>query len=115
MEPSNNIEPLTIELCYQILADYLIGNAGNDEWDTFVLESEIYDSMTTASAYKIYANEKECLGFEYCNKRNKATLFRRDNILESTGERVWGLNFTLEKDGRTKINYNYDKPDNYLG
>ena len=57
MESSNNIEPLTVELCYQILADYLIGNAGNDEWDTLVLESEIYDSMTTASAYKIYAKD----------------------------------------------------------
>lgn len=115
MKLPNNIEPLTAELCYQILADYLIGNVGGEEWDTLILESEIYDSMTTASAYKIYLNEKIYLNAEYRNKRNKATLFLKDDIFRSTGERIWGLVFTLVKNGSMKINYSYDKPDNYPG
>lgn len=42
-----------------------------------------------------------------------AVLFLRDNFLRTTGQRIWGLTFTLFLDGKFKIDYDYNKPDGY--
>lgn len=40
-----------------------------------------------------------------------AALFLRDNLLQSTGDRIWGLTFTLYRDGKFNIEYDYNKPE----
>lgn len=42
-----------------------------------------------------------------------ALLFLRDDLLRTTGQRIWGLTFTLYPDGKFKIEYDYDKPEGY--
>ena len=42
-----------------------------------------------------------------------ALLYLRDNLLQTTGQRIWGLTFTLWPDGKFKIEYDYDKPEGY--
>lgn len=39
--------------------------------------------------------------------------FLGDNLLETTGNRIWGVDFTLFPDGKFNIEYNYNKPDDY--
>lgn len=42
-----------------------------------------------------------------------AALFLRDHLLATTGDRIWGLTFTLYPDGKFKIEYDYNKPEGY--
>ncbi len=42
-----------------------------------------------------------------------AALSLRDDLLKTTGQRIWGLTFTLFPSGRFKIEYDYDKPEGY--
>ena len=55
------------------------------------------------------------LGFESVFEINDACIFLRDNLLQTTGQRIWGLTFTLWPDGKFKIDYDYDydKPEGY--
>lgn len=41
-----------------------------------------------------------------------ASLFLRDDILQTTGERISGFVFTLQNDGKFHIDYQYDATDN---
>ena len=42
-----------------------------------------------------------------------AALFLRDDLLKTTGRRIWGLVFTLYPDGKFNIEYDYNKPEDY--
>jgi hypothetical protein len=42
-----------------------------------------------------------------------AALFLRDDFLRTTGDRIWGLTFTLFPTGKFKIEYDYNKPEGY--
>lgn len=42
-----------------------------------------------------------------------ALLFLRDELLHTTGQRIWGLTFTLYPDGQFNIEYDYNKPEWY--
>ena len=37
----------------------------------------------------------------------------RDDLLATTGARIWGLTFTLHPEGKFKIEYDYNKPEDY--
>jgi hypothetical protein len=43
----------------------------------------------------------------------KAFVFIRDHLLATTGQRIWGLTFTLYPDGKFNIEYDYQRPDWY--
>ncbi|OUL97934.1 hypothetical protein [Variovorax sp. JS1663] len=42
-----------------------------------------------------------------------AALFLRDDLLKTTGQRIWGLTFTLYPDGKFDIDYDYNRPAGY--
>lgn len=42
-----------------------------------------------------------------------AALFIRDELLSTTGQRIWGLTFTLYPDGKFNIDYDYKIPDGH--
>jgi hypothetical protein len=42
-----------------------------------------------------------------------ACLFLREDLLRTTGNRIWGLTFTLYSDGKFNIEYDYNKPEGY--
>ncbi len=44
---------------------------------------------------------------------SNSILFLRDDLLETTGERIWGLTFTLFPNGKFNIVYDYNKPEGY--
>lgn len=43
----------------------------------------------------------------------RALCFLRDDLLRTTGQRIWGLTFTLFPDGKFKIEFDYNKPEGY--
>lgn len=50
---------------------------------------------------------------EVAGPASRAALFLRDDLLRTTGQRIWGLTFTLFPDGQFKIEYDYNKPEGY--
>lgn len=59
-------------------------------------------------------NQKgECPPDEINKLACEAVLFLRDDLLETTGKRIWGLTFTLYPNGKFNIDYDYEKPEDY--
>lgn len=111
---------MLVEEAYEIIARYAIACVGSEDWESVVIQSDIYDQMTSSKASKkikdnTYPLKQSHVSIELGDQRNDATLFLRDNILETTGERVWSMIFSLTKEGKMKINYGYEKPKNYEG
>ena len=46
-------------------------------------------------------------------QKTSAIRFLRDDLLRTTGQRIWGLTFNLYPDGKFKIEYDYNKPEEY--
>jgi hypothetical protein len=40
-------------------------------------------------------------------------VFLRNDLLKTTGQRIWGLTFTLYPDGKFYVEYDYNKPEGY--
>lgn|SRR5690554_6301668 len=111
---------MTAEEAYENLAAYALACLTEEDWDFLTIKSNIYDQMSSSKVILTIKDEDHYLKqssvpFALSDDRNIATLFLRDNILETTGKRIWGMNFSLAKDGEMKINYNYDKPESYPG
>jgi len=51
--------------------------------------------------------------WEGIGRINTACVFVRDQLLQTTGRRIWGLTFTLYPDGKFNVEYDYNKPPNY--
>lgn len=109
---------MNAETAYQTLANYLSNIVNLNHWDKLVLEADIADSMVKSVCYGLKSDER----FNNLNRLNpsaaadmkKALFFLRDNIKETTGERVWTINFELLSNRKFNINYSYEKPD-WLG
>jgi len=43
----------------------------------------------------------------------EACLFLRSELLRKTGQRIWGLAFTLHPDGKFNLQYDYNKPEGF--
>ncbi|RKT50736.1 hypothetical protein DFR40_2663 [Azonexus fungiphilus] len=50
---------------------------------------------------------------KYVKSIRDACLYLRDDLLQTTGQRIWGLTFTLHPDGKFNIEYDYEKPEDY--
>lgn len=105
------------EKIYEVISEYLISYAKDDQWDQLTLESEIYGRMVKnheilVSGNKVIDEYREIpIGLSRAN--TKSILELRDGLIEMTGDRIWGLKFTLYSDGKFSIEYNYSKPDGY--
>ena len=106
----------TVEEAYQELAKSVLDFIGERAWDLGVCTSTIYSKMASSSKYLIANNVKntKALGWPDSSiDTGGAALFLRDDLLRTTGQRIWGLTFTLFPDGQFKIEYDYNKPEGY--
>lgn len=100
---------------YEVLAKHLLIYAGGDKWDKLILKAEIYKSMTRSFESIVW---QESIIDEYRKMpldlaTSCAYRYLRDHLLQTTGNRIWGLTFTLYPDGKFEIEYDYDKPEDY--
>lgn len=105
-----------IENAYQEIAKSIIDFVSDRPWDIGVFESKIYSKMARSNWYLLSAGVKNAKAIGWGNSSidsGSAVLFLRDNLLRTTGQRIWGLTFTLFPDGKFKIDYDYNKPDGY--
>lgn len=101
------------EEAYQALAREVIEFIDGRPWD---MAKGIYQVLTRSTAHEwliMKGGEKDERGRAPVFDASDALLFLRDHLLATTGERIWGLTFTLYPDGKFKIEYDYNKPEGY--
>ena len=103
---------------YRIFANGLMAHLGNEYWKQMSNHVDIYEGMTQSSKVIITINgnkieEYRELSNELLFLEHDASLFLRNHIINLTGEKIWGLTFTLYPDGKFEIEYDYDKPKDY--
>lgn len=108
---------MNTENAYSLIAESLIAKAGDLSWDNLIVEVSIFNKMCS-STYWVTQGEKKIQGSGKPSlnlKRDSlsAILFLRDNLLVTTGQRIWGLIFTLYPNGKFNIEYDYNKPEGY--
>ena len=109
-----NIE--NVEQAYKIIAQTVVTIANTEQWEWARLECEIYPTML----YKKYMHFwSDTLHYGRGriplseDQSSDAIRFLAADILQTTGQRVWGLTFTYHANGKFDLEYNYNKPDDY--
>lgn len=112
-------EEITAEKAYFSLAGYLIDFINSRHWQQAGVSAEITRSAVTLLNHWLMqdgeVNEK-AMGWgssEIRNNAMEAVRYLRDNLLATSGQRIWGLTFTLYPDGKFNIEYDYNKPEDY--
>lgn len=102
---------------YHILAKAFLEHAGDDMWDKLVLNTKIFNKMSR-SEKTIYSSEKVVEEYRELSNgillsEHDAAMYLKEYIYNLTGDRIWGLTFTLYPDRKFEIEYDYDKPEDY--
>jgi len=100
---------------YSLIGDILI-QYQNRGCDYIKLSTNILGSDLSGLIIVSYLNEVESyhsLEFDDLISLMNLITSLKDNMLKLTGDKIWGLTFTLYPDGKFEIKYNYDKPEDY--
>lgn len=113
----NNENILDFAQQYEVFAQELLYFIGIQKWNKAYIKYEIYNQMISIERWFIFENQEFWLGNEILDdiweSSSKSVYYIRDTMLERTGHRIWGLLFTLYPNGKFKIEYDYNKPDDY--
>jgi hypothetical protein len=113
----NTIE--TVEQCYEAFAREILhfANAKLRPWEQAVGIYGIFNTMVSSEWYVLSGGIKDEKGeappSDLSLLASDAVHFLRDNFLKTTGDRIWGLTFTLLPTGKFNIQYDYNKPEDY--
>lgn len=106
-----------VEDAYLALAQESIAFAGLRQWHQAGGDYKIYNRMVSSEWWIEGEKGKDETGNAPPREISKpafaAIRFLRDDLLATTGDRIWGLNFTLYPDGKFNIEYDYNKPADY--
>ena len=105
----------TVEDAYSAIGDALLSSVTGG-WDALVFTSLILGKVCSSMQTSQLVNtefKSIGLGFKNAFVVNDAAIYLRDDLLRTTGDRIWGLTFTLFPTGKFKIEYDYNKPEGY--
>lgn len=106
----------SVEEAYQAIGTALLECVQAD-WRAVFLNTKILrkncSAMSTEMVFESDTRRNVELSFTSVFKVNDACIFLRDDLLRTTGQRVWGLTFTLYPTGKFNIEYDYNKPEGY--
>lgn len=114
MRICNNIED-----AYGHLANLIVEFIASRDWDVCGVKAQITPGSVTIFGHWLQWQGKideRAVGWgnnEVLRSATDAIRFLRDDLLQTTGQRIWGLTFTLFPDGKFKIEYDYNKPKGY--
>lgn len=108
---------MNVENAYEYLAKSIFEFVAGVQWDVARSRTIILNRMTETSYWRSSGDEvvenDKFPSLEAEKAASKAAILLRDNILTTTGQRVWGLTFTLYPNGKFNIEYDYNKPEDY--
>ncbi len=105
-----------VEDAYNEIAKSLLDFPKERQWDKLILSSKIYQNMASISKLLVFKSIQDNKSKGWSSDSIDpcgAALFLRDNLLATTGARIWGLTFTLHPTGKFEIEYDYNKPEGY--
>jgi hypothetical protein len=107
----------TAEQAYELLANELLEYSADCNWISAGSVVSIFGKMTQTSYWRRIGDEvienDRFPSLNTATTASRASLFLRDELLNTTGQRIWGLTFTLYPDGKFNIEYDYEKPEGY--
>jgi hypothetical protein len=102
---------------YHIFGQILLRNSHINSWDSLVIACPIRSNYCTAiELYATKGDEKiyfPNVEFNDVFLAEEVAVYIRDHMLNLTGDRIWGLTFTLYPTGKFEIDYDYNKPEDY--
>lgn len=106
----------SVEKPSQVIADTLSAWA-KDNWCIAKFQAPIYKTRCGGMSFSRidFDGDERPLEFDWdgVDIVNRAALNLRDDILITTGHRIWGVVFTLYSDGKFNIEYDYNEPEGY--
>lgn len=108
----------TVEQAYQVLASDLQAFVNGRKWDFVLGKYQILHSMVSSTwelkspSGSSFDGGRE-VSLSATKQKTSAIRFLRDDLLKTTGQRIWGLTFTLYPSGKFNIEYDYNKPEGY--
>jgi hypothetical protein len=108
----------TVEQAYQVIAHDVLTFVNGREWSLVRGTYQVLNSMI-ASSWEMVNKDAVLLdgggeqSLSETKNKTAAIRFLRDDLLRTTGRRIWGLTFTLHADGKFNIEYDYNKPEGY--
>lgn len=108
----------SLDAAYYSIAQYCLNFAEDRSWDKILVRFEILSKMVSAKQVLFSGTTENRKGGFKENRDSlweglDAALYLRDHMLNLTGDRIWGLTFTLYPDGKFEIEYDYNKPEDY--
>ncbi|MEY2892366.1 MAG: hypothetical protein RJA98_2274 [Pseudomonadota bacterium] len=107
----------TVEDAYSQMASSLAGAQGLPlEWSKIVFHGRLLSGNCSSMTTRFESAEvsgSTGLGMQLGLAVDEAAIFLRDDLLRTTGQRIWGLTFTLYPSGQFNIEYDYNKPADY--
>lgn len=108
---------MNVEKAYQVIATCAQLEAGSLSWDFLTVESKNFFKMAEIIHWVNQGGKRMqsngAIDFDMSMKQLESILLIRDNLIETTGQRIWGLTFTLWPNGKFNLEYDYNKPDDY--
>jgi hypothetical protein len=106
------------KLAYKYISDELLAFANGRNWDKVSFQYGLFNGMVETQKTILTFDgmddyEYHEIPFEIGCKSLEAILFLKEYILNLTGDRIWGLTFTLYPTGKFNIEYDYNKPEDY--
>lgn len=103
---------------YRAIADDLLAFINDRPWHSAqakygLLQRMIYSSWRLSNDDGIFFDGGRSQSLDETRQKTAAIRFLRDELLRTTGQRIWGLTFTLYPTGKFNIEYDYNKPEGY--
>ncbi len=107
----------SVEDAYDEIAKSLLWFVADDEWSLAKAKSSIWSQSTQTSLCRL-VREREISDDKFPDTDMiiacaHSVLYLRDDLLRTTGARIWGLTFTLYPNGKFNLEYDYNKPEGY--
>lgn len=108
---------MDVEEAYSKVAQLGLHVFNGEDWDRIIIRSNVGNRMVS-SEFTRSLDGNEVAGtrpapFDVEIESTKAALFLRDDLLKTTGDRIWTMTMTIESNGKFDIKYGYEKPEDW--
>lgn len=108
---------MNAELAYEAIAAAAFEFARGRKWDSVRAKHGVLSKMVSSEwcveLDGVVDETGDAPNKEVRRKASESIRFLRDDLLRTTGQRIWGLTFTLYPTGKFNIEYDYNKPEGY--
>ncbi len=107
----------SVESAYDCISKQVLAFTDGRPWEAVGGVYEVFDGSIGSRWWLQWNGQRDERGpfppRQVSYLANESLRYLRNDLLRTTGQRIWGLTFTLYPDGKFNIEYDYNKPDGY--